>query len=208
MEQSSYRTIGRPCECDFVERRSHFIGAVCPACNQHDAQEFIDERKKKYWNASHNVFAYVLRDERSQRFSDDGEPQGTAGLPVLDVLLREELTDSVIVVTRFFGGILLGTGGLVRAYTHCAKLAVEAGGVVVMRLCTRGVIKCEYTIYGRIDATVLNNGGIIKDTRFSESVEIEFIIPCEYMDKFKTELTEISSGSVSVCEIGQEYAAF
>ena len=115
MEQDSYRTVGRTRECELTERRSRFLGLACHVDNQDDALKFIEERRKKYWNASHTVFAYALREGQSQRFSDDGEPQGTAGLPLLDVLLHEQLTDSMIVVTRFFGGILLGTGGLARA---------------------------------------------------------------------------------------------
>ena len=117
----SYRTISRAAEIQFVEKRSRFIGAARPVSVESEALEFIAERRKRHWDAAHNVYAYVLRQGQVQRYSDDGEPQGTAGIPVLDMLLKKNLTDCAVVVTRYFGGILLGTGGLVRAYTQSAN---------------------------------------------------------------------------------------
>ncbi len=207
MEQSSYKTIRRQSECEFVERRSRFLGAVCPIISQQDAQMFIDERRKKHWNAAHNVYAYVLREGQAQRYSDDGEPQGTAGYPILDVLLREELTNCIIVVTRYFGGVLLGTGGLVRAYSRTAKLAIEAGGVSTMSLCTRAVVACGYALYGPIDAAITNSEGIVEDTRYTNNVEIEFLAPYGVMGRIRSKITELSAGSVDIKEIGQEYTA-
>ena len=131
-----YKTIGARASDEFVEKKSRFIGHICPVTMQQEALDFIQSLKTKYWDATHNVYAYVLRDGQIRRYSDDGEPQGTAGIPTLDVLLKEGLTDCCVVVTRYFGGTLLGAGGLVRAYSHACKLAVDAGGVVTMALCT------------------------------------------------------------------------
>ena len=145
---AGYQTAAREAEDAFVERRSRFIGAICPVQTEEDALAFVAKRKKAHWDATHHVYAYVLRQEGIRRYSDDGEPQGTAGMPVLDVLLKEALSDCVVVVTRYFGGILLGGGGLVRAYSHGASLAVAAGGLQVMRLCDIVRLSCSYGQYG------------------------------------------------------------
>ncbi|HBT65478.1 MAG TPA: YigZ family protein [Ruminococcaceae bacterium] len=204
----SYRTISRPAVSEFTEKRSRFLGAVCPVDNEKDAIKFINQRRKEYWDAKHNVYAYVLRNEQIQRYSDDGEPQGTAGVPVLDILLKECLTDCVVVVTRYFGGVLLGTGGLVRAYSQGAKLAVDAGGFVIMRLCARGVISCEYKQYGPVAALISECCGVIKDTVFSQQVDIEFNIPCELLNSMQAKLGDLSSGSLTINIIGEEYVPF
>ena len=122
-----YRTIRAAASAEFVEKRSRFIGYISPVTTQEDAAAFIDSIRSKHWDATHNVPAYIIREGNICRFSDDGEPQGTAGMPALNVLQKEGLTDCVLVVTRYFGGILLGGGGLVRAYSHAAKIAVDAG---------------------------------------------------------------------------------
>ncbi|MDD2362583.1 MAG: YigZ family protein [Oscillospiraceae bacterium] len=201
-----YLTIKHKSVCEFTEKRSRFLGAVSPVKTEDEAIEFIDARRKEYWNATHNVYAYVLREGQIRRYSDDGEPQGTAGLPVLNVLIHEKLTDCVAVITRYFGGVLLGTGGLVRAYAHSTKLAVDQGGIIHMQLCIRGVIKCDYNMYGRISSLLPEIGGRICDTQFSDCVEIEFIIPRKLMNILNEKLTQISSGSLKAEEIGQEYA--
>ena len=188
----SYRTVCRLAESEFVEKKSRFIGTICPAEHEEEALKFISDIRKKYWDAKHNVYAYVLRQGQVRRYSDDGEPQGTAGYPVLDVLLKEGLTDCAVVVTRYFGGTLLGTGGLVRAYSHSAKLAVDAGGVVTMKYCLRSVVSCDYTQYGRLAALIPESGGIIKDTRFAESVEIELLIPENQAEGLQHQITEYS----------------
>jgi len=131
---NEYRTIKYEADDSFVERRSRFIGYAKPVTTNEEAVAFINEIKAKHWDATHNVYAYVLRDGQIRRYSDDGEPQGTAGIPVLDVLLKENLTDLVVVVTRYFGGVLLGAGGLVRAYSHGAKIAVVAAKMINMTL--------------------------------------------------------------------------
>ena len=122
-----YKTVEFESKDEFIEKKSRFIGYVKPVKTQEEATEFINAIKSKHWDATHNVSAYVLRDNNIQRSSDDGEPSGTAGVPTLDVLLKEGIVDTCVVVTRYFGGTLLGAGGLIRAYSHASKIAVDAG---------------------------------------------------------------------------------
>lgn len=204
----SYRTVAQTGTGEFTERRSRFIGAVCPVSSEPEALEFVNNRRKEFWNAKHNVYAYILRCGQIRRYSDDGEPQGTAGIPVLDVLQKEGLTDCAVAVTRYFGGILLGTGGLVRAYSHGAKLAVEAGGIVEMRLCDRAAIACEYPLYGRIAALIPEAGGMIETTRYTDRVEVDFVLPRGQLPRLQAQLTELSSGSLTIHMIGEKYISF
>ena len=145
--EKSYGTVLQEAEASFVEKRSRFIGRCRPVATEEEAQDFIAGVRKRHWDAAHNVWAYVLRDG-AMRYSDDGEPQGTAGQPALNVLLKRELTDCAVVITRYFGGILLGAGGLTRAYAQGAAQAVQAAGEADMRPCLRGDIRCSYTQYG------------------------------------------------------------
>ena len=130
---SEYKTVTMDTSDEFVEKRSRFIGYIRPVKTEEEAIAFINQIKSKHWDATHNVYAYCLREGQVKRYSDDGEPQGTAGIPTLDVLLKSEVTDVVVVTTRYFGGILLGGGGLVRAYSHAASLALAKAQVVTMR---------------------------------------------------------------------------
>ncbi len=206
--ESVYRTIKQQAADEFVERRSRFIGAICPVSNESAALEFIVARRKEHWSAKHTVYAYVLREGQVRRYSDDGEPQGTGGVPVLEVLLKAGLTDCVVAVTRYFGGILLGTGGLVRAYSHAAKLAMDATGVVEMRLCDRACIACEYAQYGLVAALIPEMGGFVTDTRYTDRVELDFSIPHELLGPVQAQLTERSAGSLTAEFLGQEYLPF
>ena len=142
---------------EFIEQRSKFIGYVKPVQNEQQALDFINEKRQKHWDATHNVYAYVLRDGNIQRYSDDGEPHGTAGVPTLDVIVKSGVTDVVVVVTRYFGGILLGAGGLVRAYTKGAKIALEAGNIITMESCHIAVLQCDYNQYGKISEICRND---------------------------------------------------
>ena len=130
-----YKTVEFESKDEFVEKKSRFIGYVKPVKTQEEATNFINSIKSKHWDATHNVSAFVLRENNIQRSSDDGEPSGTAGVPTLDVLLKENLVDVCVVVTRYFGGTLLGAGGLIRAYSHSSKIAVEAGHIITMAPC-------------------------------------------------------------------------
>ena len=202
MDWSEYRTVAAAAVDEFTEKRSRFIGAVCPVATEEEAQAFIRARKKEFWDARHNVYAYILDRGNLCRFSDDGEPQGTAGLPVLDVLRKAELTDCVVVVTRYFGGILLGGGGLVRAYSHAAKLAVDAGGVVLMHPCLAGRVSCDYAQYRWIPTVITGAGGTVTDTAFAEAVTIQFTLPTEQRGALEAALTEHSAGRLTAAFTG------
>ena len=208
MAKKNYLTIGQEAMDEFVERKSRFMGFIKPVTTEEEALAFIREKQKKYWDATHNVYAYVLEGGKLCRFSDDGEPQGTAGIPVLDVLRKEGLTDCVVVVTRYFGGILLGAGGLVRAYSHGAKIAVDAGGVVEMRLCLQGEIVCDYGQYGWIPAFLAEEGATVTDTQFGEAVTVYFSLPEEGKGHLEATLIDRSNGRLCATFTGHEFAAF
>ena len=205
MADKNYLTIAREASDEFVERKSRFMGFIKPVTTEEEALTFIREKQKKYWDATHNVYAYVLQGGNLCRFSDDGEPQGTAGIPVLDVLRKEGLTDCVVVVTRYFGGILLGAGGLVRAYSHGAKIAVDAGGVVEMRRCLLGEIVCDYAQYGMLPALLADHGATLTDTQFGEAVTVCFSIPREGQGSLEAAVIDRSNGRLSAVFTGEEW---
>lgn len=200
---NDYRTVEFFAEDSFVEKRSRFIGYAKPVTTSEEAVEFINEIKSKHWDATHNVYAYVLRDGQTRRYSDDGEPQGTAGIPVLDVILKENLTDVAVVVTRYFGGVLLGTGGLVRAYSHGAKIAVTAANMITMSLCSIVKVKSDYNFYGRLASLIPECEGTVENTEFTDSVEVTFMIPKEKVDGFSKKLIDLSNGRFN-CEVVSE----
>lgn len=202
-----YRTIRSAASAEFVEKKSRFIGHICPVTTQEEVNEFIRQKKSEYWDATHNVYAYVLREGQTRRYSDDGEPQGTAGIPTLDVLLKENLTDCVVVVTRYFGGTLLGTGGLVRAYSHGSKIAVDAGGIVTMALCAQLEIVCDYTFYGRLAALIPEMGGVVEDTQFADAVTVCCKMPTALVDAFDAKLFDQSLGKYRSRKISESFSA-
>ncbi len=202
-----YRTILEPATAEFVDRRSRFIGQIIPASDEETAVRFIESVKKQYWDARHHVPAYIIRNGDIRRFSDDGEPQGTAGMPVLDVLQKQNLTDCCIVVTRYFGGILLGGGGLVRAYSHTASLAVEAAGIAEMRPAFLEEIQCSYTQYGWLAPLVESGGGTIVDTQYTDEVTVRFLLDTQLQGGFEKQLTERSAGSLTAQVLEEQYRA-
>lgn len=202
---SDYKTVAGEYSAEFVEKRSRFIGYIAPAGTPEEAADFINSIRAKHWDATHNVYAWALRDGQQSRYSDDGEPQGTAGLPVLGVLQKSGLTDAVIVVTRYFGGILLGGGGLVRAYSHSAALAVEGAQVLDMRLCRVFTVDSDYTLYGKITRMLPKFDIVQQNIEFGASVVLTLAALPEDYDAFCRELTEASAGSVSPVLIGEEY---
>ncbi len=202
---AEYRTIAAQAQDEFVERRSRFIGYAKPVQTEEEATAFIAEMKSKHWDATHNVYAYVLREGQLQRYSDDGEPQGTAGIPVLDVLQKSHVTDVVVVVTRYFGGILLGGGGLVRAYSHSASIALKAAGIITMKECTLLCLTCDYSQYGRVGALIPECGGMMDSTDFTEVVTIRFHMPPENISIFSKKLADATNGQVSFEQEGQEF---
>lgn len=202
-----YKTIKTQNSDEFVEKRSRFIGYIKPVKTEEEAVAYIEEIRSKHWDATHNVYAYSLREGNIFRYSDDGEPQGTAGIPVLDVLRKSGITDAVVVVTRYFGGIMLGAGGLVRAYSHGASIAVAAGGPIVMRMYKLCSLECDYTQYGRLNSLVPENGGTIDDTQFTENVRIDFHMTEDRIEKFRRVLADATSGTVDIIINGEKFFA-
>lgn len=202
---ASYKTVKKEFHDEFVVKKSRFIGYVKPVKTQQEALDFISAIKTKHWDATHNVYAYVLRDGMTRRFSDDGEPQGTAGIPCLDVLLKEDVTDVCVVVTRYFGGIMLGAGGLVRAYSHGAKIALDSGEIITMSLCKIVKVKSDYNFYGRLVPLICEEGGIIEDTQFTDAVEVTFRIPEEKVPFFEARLIDVSCGKFNSEVIDEKY---
>lgn len=203
-----YRTLKKEASDEFVEKKSRFIGYAKPVKTQQEALEFIETIRKKHWDATHNVYAYVLRENMTKRFSDDGEPQGTAGIPVIDVLNKEDLTDCVVVVTRYFGGTLLGAGGLVRAYSHGAKIAVDAAGISTVSLCFSGEIVCDYSFYGKLASLIPENGGTILNTDFAENVKVEFAVKKSNYEFFRDLVIDSSNGKFDCEKTGEFYSDF
>ena len=194
-------------EDEFVEKKSRFIGRAWLVESEEEALQKIQEMKKQHYDATHNCWAYIIRDG-AVRFSDDGEPGGTAGMPMLQVLQREGLYNVVCVVTRYFGGILLGAGGLVRAYTKGAKIAVDAAGKSMKRVWTVLYIPCPYPFYERVKLEIEKFDGIIRKTDFGAEVELEVLFPEAQAIPFLDKLTDMTSGTVEGMEVGQEYRAF
>ena len=194
-------------ETEFVEKRSRFIGHVWRVETEEEARARIDEMKKKYYDARHNCWCYIIKDG-PVRYSDDGEPQGTAGQPMLNVFQREGVENVVCVVTRYFGGILLGAGGLVRAYTKGAKIAVDAAGKSMKRVWTVLYVPCPYSYYERVKLEVATFGGIIRQCDFGAEVELELLFPEAQAQPFLERLTDLSAATIEGMETGQEYRAF
>lgn len=193
-----YRTVEYAADNFFIEKKSKFIGYVKPVKTQEEAVQFIGEIKSKHWDATHNVYAYVLRENNIQRYSDDGEPSGTAGVPVLDVLLKEKLVDVCVVATRYFGGTLLGAGGLVRAYSHTSKIAVAAGGIITMAQCSVFEVSVDYSFYERMLNLLNDFGANIINADFADSVKICFSIKENLQSALQDKLTDVSTGKYSM----------
>ncbi|MBO5290864.1 MAG: YigZ family protein, partial [Clostridia bacterium] len=206
MSNDSYRTLSCQAQDEYIVKHSRFIGYAKPVKTEKEAQEFIAEISKKHWDAKHNVYAYSIREGGIKRYSDDGEPQGTAGMPVLNVILQEDITDCVVVVTRYFGGILLGGGGLVRAYTHSAKIGIDAAGIITLSKWTVCKISCDYTFYGKLETFIRDFGGVIENTDFGENVTLEYRIEKGTEDAFDKKLKDLTNGKISF-EITDEVIA-
>ncbi len=194
-------------EDEFTEKKSRFIGRVWPVETEEEALECIQAMKKQHYDATHNCWAYVIKDG-PMRFSDDGEPGGTAGNPMMQVLQKENIYNVCCVVTRYFGGVLLGAGGLVRAYTKGAKIAIDAAGKSMKRVWSVLYIPCPYTYYERMKLEVSAFGGIIRDTQFGSEVELEILVAQADAKPFLERITDMTSGTVEGLETGLEYRAF
>ncbi|MBQ6336520.1 MAG: YigZ family protein [Ruminococcus sp.] len=201
----TYKTVRQFASDELVEKRSRFIGYCKPVTTQDEAVAFINEIKTKHWDARHNVYAYVIRAEGVSRYSDDNEPQGTAGIPVLDAIRKRDITDCVVVVTRYFGGVLLGAGGLVRAYSAAAKLAIDAAQEREMVMCSVCTLSCSYTMYGRIPALIASFDGVVDDSSFTDEVSLVFHLPEDKLPALNKALSEESSGKLQAAETDKKY---
>lgn len=191
-------------ESELVEKRSQFLGHVRPAGSEEEAKAFIAEMKKTYYDARHNCYCYLLR-SGVERYSDDGEPQGTAGLPMLEVFRREGVTDLVCVVTRYFGGVLLGAGGLFRAYSKSAKDALDAAGVSVVRRWEETEFSCSYAAAEQLKREIAAFDGILTDTVYAADVTVRALLPEKEASSFAARIFDLSAGTVTVRTVGDSY---
>lgn len=202
-----YKTVLENASDEFVEKRSRFIGYCKPVKTEQEAIDYINEKRSEHWNATHNVYAYSLREGNIKRYSDDGEPSGTAGMPVLDVIVKNEIFDVVVVVTRYFGGVLLGTGGLVRAYSHGSKIAVEAAKPVIMQNCLVCEARCAYNQYGKVSSLIIGVGAAVDDTVYESDVLVKFHIKPDLLGTLNKKLADATSGEVTVEQKDEQYFA-
>lgn len=201
---SEFRVPFQPADSEFVEKRSRFISHIWPVETEEQAQQCIKDMKARYYDARHNCWCYRIG-PATARYSDDGEPQGTAGQPMLKVLEREEVTNVCCVVTRYFGGILLGAGGLTRAYAKGAKDALVASGVAVMGAWARVEIPCTYSLYERVKLEVEAQSGVIDDTLYGADVTLSVSLPADRRAALQARLTELSSGAITLRLLSEEF---
>lgn len=190
-------------EAEFVEKRSSFLGHVRFAETEDAAREFINDMKKKHYDARHNCWCYIIRGG-AVRYSDDGEPQSTAGLPMLEVFRREGVENVVCVVTRYFGGVLLGTGGLLRAYTKSAKDALDAAGIAAVRRWVKLETVCPYSLLERMKTECMALEGAVSDVEYGADVRMSFLLPEAKAEAFCARVTELSAGQSSAKAVGEE----
>jgi len=200
---SNYKSIHKQGRDEIIINKSRFIGTSCPVETEEEALEFINKIKKEFKDARHNVYAYVIGENSNiQRFSDDGEPSGTAGIPVLNVIMQEKIKNTAVVVTRYFGGVLLGAGGLIRAYTKGSKIALESGIIVDKKLFYDVLFKLDYTMLGKMENELLKNNFIVVDKIYEEQVIIKLIAENENLDNIRALVGEVTSGKSEV-SVGQ-----
>ena len=194
----NYKTVFQAAIIEENIEKSRFIGYVLPIENEADATRFIAEVRKKHWDATHNVPVYVVGEQFSvQKYSDDGEPSGTAGLPILDMLKKEGVTNVCIVITRYFGGVKLGTGGLVRAYTHTAKSALEKARIIERKGFKHVGIVVDYSLHGKIQNYIVHEERIIGgETLFSEVVEIQVYFEPQFEQEITKAILDLTSGQM------------
>lgn len=204
-ENSGYLVPGGDGAAEFLEKRSRFIGYIRHVDTEEKALSQIRDLRARHHDAKHNVYAYIMRENGAMRYSDDGEPQGTAGMPVLEVLRREKLSDVLVVVTRYFGGILLGAGGLTRAYARAAKEAVTAVGIHIMRPWAAFEIPCPYPLFEPVKRELLSFGGVLSDAQYGEGILLHVLLPREAAGLFTDRLTELSGGQMKAEQTGETF---
>lgn len=201
---TEYQIPTAPGEAELVEKRSRFIGHVWPVESEEEARSCIEAMKKKYYDARHNCWCYLIgRDVL--RYGDDGEPQGTAGQPMLNVFQRENVTNVVCVVTRYFGGILLGAGGLTRAYSRSARDALAAAGAAEMGLWATADIPCPYALFERVRGEVTALGGTVDEAVYGADIRLRVSLPAQTAETLRARLTELSAGGIAMTVTAEEY---
>lgn len=205
MAEQLYITLAKEASAQFEEKRSIFIGYAKPTKTEDEAQEFIASIRQKHKDATHNVFGYSMKGGILARYSDDGEPQGTAGMPVLDVIRKSGVDDATVVVTRYFGGTLLGAGGLVRAYAAAAKMALDAAGIVSYESYTEISLTCSYSDHQKLSAELPKFGAILDDTEYADSVTLKFAVKDEIADAVMGKIREMSGGKLTPTVLGHRF---
>lgn len=200
-----YKTVQEESETLLIEKKSKFYSHVKPVSSENEALEYLAKMRSQYADATHNVYAYVIDENNICRYSDDGEPGGTAGMPVLDMIRGSGLVDVIVVITRYFGGTLLGTGGLVRAYGASARQGLSASGIVTKMMCNIVSVKTNYDLVGKLQYFFANGGYIIRDTVYENDVTFFAAIPVNDTEKFMRELTELTNGRAETAVAAQQY---
>lgn len=201
-----YLVPGGQAQAEYIEKKSRFIGQVFPITTEQEAKATIERVRRQHYDARHNCWCYIIRNG-AERYSDDGEPQGTAGIPMLEVLRRQNMTNCVCVVTRYFGGVLLGAGGLLRAYTKSAGDALAAAGTSVVRPWSCMDVPCSYSGAERLKTECAAMGGIVEDVEYSSSVTLKVLIPAETEADFTARIFDISGGTVTPLRTGETHRA-
>ena len=204
-QKAKYRTVKHRSSTLLVEKKSKFIASVAPADTEEEALEFLKEIKSKYPDATHNVYAYIIDENNIFRYSDDGEPSGTAGMPVLDTIRKEGLVDVCVVVTRYFGGTLLGTGGLVHAYGSSAKQGLYEADIITRALCNVVCVKVDYTMSGKIQYMTSTNNLITEDIVYGDDVTFYICSMLDETEKLIKEITELTYGRAICTVVEQKY---
>ena len=199
-KKDSYKTVSWEIETSMVEKKSKFIANVRPVSDEAEALEFLNKIRSRYPDATHNVYAYVIDENNIFRYSDDGEPSGTAGMPVLDAIRKAGIVDVAVVVTRYFGGTLLGTGGLVHAYGTSASMGLNESKVVIREKCDILAVTVDYTLVGKIQYKISSDGFLLEDTVYADEVTFKICSPIDMTTQLIAQMTDITNGK-AVCNI-------
>ena len=202
---SSYKTVKKTSECEIIEKKSRFIALTYPVTTEEEALTHLEAARKKYYDATHVVFAYRIRNNQIQRFSDDGEPQGTAGVPVLEVLSKGEITDTLSIVVRYFGGTLLGAGGLIRAYSKSAHEGVTASQVITMAECVEFSIQCPYHLLGKVEHILMEQNCRKLSVEYADQITMKYYVEESSFPKLEAELREATNATLSATVVNRNF---
>lgn len=204
-EAKTYTTLSGVGEIEFVEKKSVFLGYAVHVESEEQALEIIKARRKQMPDATHHVYAYTMKGGILARYSDDGEPQGTSGMPTLESIRQSGVDDALVIITRYFGGTLLGAGGLVRAYAHSAAMALQAAGIVTYETYAELCVKCSYSDYQRICAMLPRFGAVVDDVSFADEVSVTFAVKAHLADEVDIALQEMSAGTLAAERLGERF---